>query len=69
MSQIFSSATKIVLLMFATTMCTGFIMGRIEAVVFIPVATLVFGAYFGNPSKSTNADKPFVTEDNKVPTV
>ena len=68
MSQIFSSATKIVLLMFALTLCSGFLLGRIEAVVFIPVATLVFGSYFGNPNKTVPAtDK--VTPDPVVPTV
>lgn len=68
MSQLFSSATKIVLLMFAVTICAGFLMGRIDAVVFIPVATLVFGSYFGNPSKVT-PEKPAVVEDPKIPTV
>jgi len=55
MNRIFSSATKIVLLLVALTACAGFLMGKIESKDFIVIAMLVLGAYYG--SKNTRPDE------------
>lgn len=34
--------------MFSSTVCVGFLIGKIQADIFIATATLVIGAYFGN---------------------
>ena len=61
MKTISSSATKIVLLMFAFTLCVGFIFDKVSAETFTISATLVFGAYFGD--KSRNPEK---NENNNI---
>jgi len=51
MKEIYSSATKVVLLMFSITLCAGFLIGKISDVVFITAAMTVIGAYFGDKSR------------------
>lgn len=52
MSSIYTSATKITLLMFAITVCAGFLLNKIGADIFIATATLVLGAYFGDKGRT-----------------
>lgn len=47
MNRIFSSATKIVLLLVAITACAGFIIGKIDPKDFMTIVMLVLGAYYG----------------------
>ena len=57
--KIFNSATKIVLLMFSLTVCSGFLLNKIGADIFIATSTLVLGAYFGDKTKPvTPVDPP-----------
>ena len=44
--SILESASKIVLLMTALTVCVGFLMGKLPVEFFIPIVTGVFGFYF-----------------------
>lgn len=46
--RILSSATKIVLILFALTVCVGFMLGKLSAELFVPMATMVLGFYFGS---------------------
>ena len=54
MKSISSSATKIVLIMFALTTCAGFLLGKIDAAIFVPLVASVLGAYYGDKSRKTN---------------
>lgn len=40
------SATKIVFLITTVTVCTAFFMGKIPVEQFMPLATMVFSAYY-----------------------
>jgi hypothetical protein len=48
MSRITSSASKITLLLFALTVCVGFVLKLLSAELFVPLATMVLGFYFGS---------------------
>ena len=58
MTNIFKSSTRIVLLMFALTICIGFILGRLTGEQFLGVAMVVFTAFYtlkgGAPSSATD---------------
>lgn len=54
MKQIFSSATKIVFLLTAITVCSAFFLGKISEQAFLQVATAVFSFYYG---AKTTGDK------------
>jgi hypothetical protein len=43
--------------MFSTTVCFGFLFGKINADIFIATATLVLGAYFGNKANPTSTQE------------
>lgn len=61
MINLLSSATKLVLLMMSLTVCISFLMGRIEPVLFLPIVTLVLGAYYGNKMPNDNAGSSVTT--------
>ena len=62
MKQIFSSATKIVFLLTALTVCAGFFVGKISEQAFLQVATAVFSFYYGTKSLpvAKSVDTPVV---------
>lgn len=47
MKMIFTSATKIVFLLTAVTVCAGFFFNKISEQAFLQVATAVFSFYYG----------------------
>jgi uncharacterized membrane protein len=51
--NILESATKIVLLMIALTVCIGFLMEKLPVEFFIPIVTAVFGFYFAYKGDET----------------
>lgn len=62
MSRIFTSATKIVLLLVALTACAGFLIGKIEPKDFMTVVMLVLGAYYGaSNTRPDEVNTPTVT--------
>lgn len=55
MSKLFWSATKIVFIMIATTVCAGFLMWQITGDQFLGIAALVFAFYYrSNATTSEN---------------
>lgn len=46
MTNIFKSATRIVLLMFSATLCAGFLIGRLTGEQFLAAAMVVLTAFF-----------------------
>jgi len=48
MKRIVSSATKITLLAFTFTICAGFLRDKLSPELFVPMATVVLGFYFGS---------------------
>ena len=56
MSSIFESASKIVFVLFALTVCVAFILGKLEAKDFMVIATMPFVFYFSNKGES---NQPF----------
>lgn len=66
MSRIFTSATKIVLLLVALTACAGFLIGKIEPKDFMTVVMLVLGAYYG--ASNTRPDEVNTTTVTPVNT-
>jgi ABC-type polysaccharide/polyol phosphate export permease len=48
MKNIFTSATKIVLLLFALTACVGFLWGKLSPELFASAMGGVFGFFFAN---------------------
>ncbi len=47
MHRIFSSASKIVLVLFAASACIALFIGKINADQFVAALSFVFGYYFG----------------------
>lgn len=47
MTQLFASASKLVLLFFALCACVGFLMRLLDVKDFMILASMVFGFYFG----------------------
>ena len=47
--------------MFAFTLCVGFLIGKVSAEIFTVSATLVFGAYFGDKSRTNQPNDTTVT--------
>lgn len=54
MKNIYTSATKLVFLLTAITVCSGFFLGMISEQAFLQVATAVFSFYYGTKA----LDKP-----------
>lgn len=50
MSNILSSAAKIVFLLLAISACVGFFLGKLEAKDFMTLTMLAFAFYFGTPN-------------------
>lgn len=44
--------------MFSFTVCIGFLLGKIQADIFIATSTLVLGAYFGNKAAPAETIPP-----------
>lgn len=57
-NNMLKSATKFVLIMFSFTVCIGFLLGKIQADIFIATSTLVLGAYFGNKAAPAETIPP-----------
>ena len=54
-TEIFTSAAKIVFLMLAFTACIGLFVGKIEPKDFMVLAMAAFSFYFAMPSNEANA--------------
>lgn len=52
MKNIYTSATKITFLMFATTICAGFFMDKIDVQSFMTIAMLPIAFYYGQKPQS-----------------
>ena len=48
MKNIFSSATRIVLILFALTACAGFLLGKLSSELFAAALMSVLSYYYGN---------------------
>lgn len=59
MKKIYGSASKIVFIMIATTVCAAFLLGILPVDQFIPLATGAFAFYFANKGEANtpNAGK------------
>ncbi len=53
MSNILSSAAKIVFILVAVTACAGFVAGLLESKDFMALAMMAFAFYFGTPSAAS----------------
>jgi hypothetical protein len=68
MSRIFTSATKIVLLLVSLTACAGFILKLIEPKDFMTVVMLVLGAYYGaSNTRPDEVNTPYTTTPPPAP--
>lgn len=56
--DIFKSASKVVFLLIAITVCGGFIVGILESKDFMVLASMAFTFYFANKGE-TNSNKPY----------
>ncbi len=66
MFDLLKSASKIVLIILATTVCVGFIMGKLDSKDFMILAAMVFTYYFSyKPGDPT----PSIPPDSDVPPV
>lgn len=59
--KIFNSATKIVFVMTAMTVCLGFFLGKVTEQAFLSLVTMVFAFYY---SKGKEIDQPI---DSGIP--
>ncbi len=56
MPNIFKSSTRIVLLMFSTTLCAGFLLGRLTGEQFLGAAMVVLTAFFTLKGQASPTD-------------
>lgn len=54
MTNLLSSAAKIVFVLVAITACAGFFMGLLDAEKFMSLAMMAFAFYFGTPSNPSD---------------
>lgn len=47
MQKIYTSATKLVFILTALTVCAGFFLNKIPVEQFIPIVAMVFSFYYG----------------------
>jgi len=53
----FQNPSKIVFIIITLTICVAFLIGRLEAQLFLPYAAMVFAYYFTRSSPNGNGDK------------
>jgi len=53
----FRNPSKIVFILITVTICVAFLIGRLEALFFLPYASMVFAYYFTRSSPNGNGDK------------
>lgn len=62
MTNILSSATKIVFIMIALTLCIGFFIGKVDGKDFLIIVGMVFAFYYGTksvtPTETTTTPPP-----------
>ncbi len=61
--SIFSSATKLVLLMVSLTACVAFMMGVLKEESFYSIAMMVLGFYFGRTTTNAQTDLSDITNN------
>ena len=61
-NMLFKSATKLVFLLTAVTVCGSFFIGKISEQAFLQMATLVFSFYYSGKSTPIT-EKPIAKED------
>lgn len=56
MLKMFTSASRIVLVIITLTVCAGFLMGKLEAKEFMMLAGMVFAYYFTKTNSNEKSD-------------